>query len=142
MGNKISKFNTIENVKFFDLPFYKAENGVLIVVEENLDIPIEIKRVFTVIAKKEAIRGQHAHKNCSQFLTCPRGYIELECDDGINKIKFKLNNPNFGILIPPGIWGTQIYKVSDSILNVICDLGYDSEDYIRDYEIFKIYKNK
>jgi hypothetical protein len=134
-------FNSLESIKLIDLPFHKAENGILIVIEENIDIPIEIKRVFTVVAEKGAIRGQHAHKKCSQFLTCPRGYIEVECDDGINKLNYKLNSPNFGILIPPGVWGTQIYREAHSVLNVICDLGYDPNDYIIDYEIFKKYKN-
>jgi len=140
MDYKTSKLNTIDVIKLIHLPFYKAENGNLIVLEQNIDIPIEIKRVFTVIAENDAIRGQHAHKKCSQFLTCPKGIIEIECDDGLNKQKYKLNRPDIGILIPPGIWAIQIYKEVDSVLNVICDLGYDPNDYIRDYKIFKEYK--
>jgi dTDP-4-dehydrorhamnose 3,5-epimerase-like enzyme len=140
MQNNISKSNTINDIKVINLQFHKAENGGLIVIESNHNISIEIIRIFTVIAKNGAIRGQHAHKKCSQFLTCPYGAILVECDDGLNKIEYKLDNPNIGILIPPGIWATQKYLKEDSILNVICNYGYDSDDYIRDYKTFLNYK--
>ena len=50
---------------------------------------------------------------------------------------FFLNNPELGLLIPPMVWSTQKYLERNTILNVLCNQYYDSEDYIHDYEDFK-----
>ncbi|EMY76157.1 WxcM-like domain protein [Leptospira weilii serovar Ranarum str. ICFT] len=41
-----------------------------------------------------------------------------------------------GLLIPPGIWSTQQYLNINSVLLVLCDRGYEAEDYIRNYDKF------
>ncbi|EMJ92094.1 WxcM-like domain protein [Leptospira alstonii serovar Sichuan str. 79601] len=41
-----------------------------------------------------------------------------------------------GLLIPPGIWSTQQYLDLGSVLLVLCDRGYEDEDYIRNYDEF------
>ncbi len=126
----------LNQIKVIKLPHYFEENGDLVVMENNKNILFDILRVFVVRAPQGAVRGQHAHKNCTQLLTCPIGHIEVECDDGENKFNFSLNHPNVALLIPPGIWAQQTYKLENSILTVLCDCVYEAEDYIRDYDDF------
>ena len=132
------KHNDIQLIK---LPFFKEENGELVVVEGGRSIPFHITRIFTVRASESNIRGQHAHKECTQFLICPIGAVHVNCDNGVEKYSYLLEHPNMGLLIPPGVWADQIYKNDHSVLTVLCDRPFEEEDYIRDYKDYLIYKN-
>lgn len=132
--------NSINNLVITNIPSFLEDNGTLYVIEGNLQIPFELKRVFLVSANNGNVRGDHAHKSCSQFLVCSSGSILVECTDGINKKDFSMDNPSQGLLIPPGIWSRQIYNINNSMLTVFCDQFYDPDDYIRDYNNFIIYR--
>jgi dTDP-4-dehydrorhamnose 3,5-epimerase-like enzyme len=126
----------IQDVKLVKLPHHFEDNGDLVVMEELVHVPFLIARVFVVRAPDGAIRGQHAHRACTQFLTCPREVIEVECDDGERQAKFTLDHPNTGLLIPPGIWSQQTYLGKGAALTVLCDRKYEEEDYVREYDKF------
>ena len=118
------------------LPRYHEENGDVVVVEGLRHVPFAIARVFVVLAPEGAIRGQHAHKACAQFLTCPVGRVEVLCDDGSATRTFVLDQLDTGLIIPPGVWAQQTYCVPGTVLTVLCDRPYDAEDYIREYAEF------
>ena len=132
--------NTIKSIRQVNIPTFFEENGHLVVVESNKTFPFPIKRSFTVFAENGNIRGQHAHKKCTQLLTCLNGSVKVICNDGENILEFLLTNPSKGLLIPPDIWSEQIYELENSILLVTCDRVYESEDYIRDYNEFITYR--
>jgi dTDP-4-dehydrorhamnose 3,5-epimerase-like enzyme len=132
----------INSIKEVVLPHHFEENGDLVVMETNFNIPFVIVRVFVVRASDRQVRGHHAHRQCTQFLTCPSGSVEVLCDDGNNKITYKLDHPSKGLLIPCGIWAEQTYLKPDSVLTVLCDKPYDASDYIRDYSDFLNYRKK
>jgi len=128
----------MKSVQLIQFPFFKEDNGELSVFEQNPKaIPFQIKRIFNVRADKGSIRGLHAHRLCSQMLICSNGSIEVFCDDSSNQEVFLLDNPNFGLLIPPGVWAEQRYVLNNTTMTVICDRLYEAEDYISDYELFK-----
>ena len=112
----------------------------LVVIEGQNQVPFAIARVFVVRAPAGAIRGQHAHKACTQLLTCPIGSVDVLCDDGFETASYILDRPNTGLLIPPSIWAQQTYRAPGSVLTVLCDRPYEAEDYIRDYTEFKAYR--
>lgn len=114
-------------------------NGVLCVFESGQEVPFNICRVFTVSARAGDIRGDHAHKKCTQLLVCVSGQIHVTCDDGSTTTEHKLGNMSEGLLVPPGIWATEKYMIDDAVLMVLCDRGYEAEDYIRDYADFKMF---
>lgn len=129
----------VKKIKIKKLKCVKEENGGLVVTEAIKDTPFAIARLFSVFAPVNAIRGEHAHKKCMQYLNVPIGAVEVICDDGSNKVSFLLDMPEQGLLIPAGIWATQIYKKENTILNVLCDNVYDAHDYIRDYKEYLEY---
>ena len=129
------------DVKFINLPYDFAVNGDLTVMEGMTHIPFSIARVFVVRGFAGSIRGDHAHKACSQFLTCPYGIVEVNCDDGSEVATFVLDKPDIGLLIPPSIWAKQSYLIDNSVLTVLCDKPYETLDYIRNYEDYKEYRN-
>jgi len=129
--------------KIIELCFnvFDHEDSDLVVIEgSNNDIPFEIKRIFSVRSLTKTVRGKHAHKECTQVLTCPHGEIEVLCFDGKKEQAFKLDKPYKGLLIQPGIWAEQRYIKDNSILTVICDSFYDENEYIRDKEEFLKFK--
>jgi dTDP-4-dehydrorhamnose 3,5-epimerase-like enzyme len=127
-------------VRPINLPHHLDDNGDLVVVEGLIHVPFAIARVFVVRAPIGAIRGQHAHKACTQFLTCPIGSVEVHCDDGREIGTYILDQPSVGLLVPPSIWTQQTFLVIGSVLTVLCDRLYESQDYIRDYDDFEAYR--
>lgn len=120
--------------KLIKIPKIGDHRGNLTIIEGQTSFcPFEIKRVFTVFASSGSIRGNHAHKKCTQLMVCLAGSIDICCDNTIQKETFCLNEPHQALLIEPTIWATQEYKNDNSILAVFCDMKYDETDYIRDY---------
>ncbi len=130
----------LSSLKVVTLDYYPDDRGELIVVEQNI-LPFKIQRVFSVKGVKDLKRAEHAHKLCTQFLQCIYGAIEVICDDGYEKKKIELTKPNVGLNVPPGIWLEQNYLKDNTIINVFCDLPYEKEDYINNYEDFKLFKS-
>lgn len=124
-----------------DIDLYDNVNGSLCVFEKFEDIDFQLRRVFTISAQSSCIRGNHAHKTCSQMLVCLSGNITVVCDNGEEKWSFILDKMNKALLIPPLIWASQTYPDENSILMVLCDRHYEEKDYIRNYSEFNEYRS-
>lgn len=119
------------------------DNASLSVFQENESIPFNSKRSFTVITTKNSFRGDHAHKNCHQFLICLKGEIKVNVDDGTNQQVFIIKeNDDYGIYIPPLIWASQSSIKDENILLVIASDLFKNSDYIRDKKEFLNYIKK
>ena len=135
--------NTIKDVKIIDIPkiIDPKGRGKLSVVEKNI-IPFDIKRVYYLYdVPSDAYRGGHAHKNLIQFMIPLSGSFEVLVDDGNNKTKIMLNKPHKGLLIPKGIWREMDNFSSGAVCAVLASDYFDEEDYFRDYNEFKKFKN-
>lgn len=113
--------------------------GSLSVAEFTREIPFEARRYFVVYdVPSREVRGEHAHKQCKQFLVCLRGSVGVLLDDGKNRTEIKLDHPNLGLFMPGMVWGTQFRYTEDAILLVFASEYYSAEDYIRSYDEFKV----
>ena len=118
------------------------ERGSLISLEENKNIPFEIKRVYYIFNTVEGIRrGFHAHKKLKQVLVCVAGSCKILLDDGKSKEEISLDNPNKGLLIESMIWREMFDFSPDCVLMVLANEVYDESDYFRDYQQFLSYLN-
>ena len=116
------------------------ERGNLIAIEENKNIPFEIKRVYYIFDTKDGVRrGFHAHKNLEQVLVCVNGSCEILLDDGKEKSIIKLKNRNEGLFIKKMVWLEMFNFSADCVLMVLASDYYYEDDYIRDYKEFKNY---
>ena len=131
----------IDNIKLSKLQSFSDKGGIMTVVQSYSEIPYLITRVFSISATN-CIRGNHAHKNCNQFIVCISGSIIITVDDGTSSKQFTLNSSSQGLHIPPGYWSFQEYRNSITTINVYCDLEYDESDYIRDYDSYLSYINE
>lgn len=134
MSNKVV---TLENLQLIEIPKIADRRGNLAVIEKGT-IPYKIKRVYYLYdIPSDAYRGGHAHKEQLEFLIPISGSFDVILDDGNSKVKFTLNKPNKGLLIPTGIWRELENFSSGSICLVLSSGEFVEEDYIRDYQDFK-----
>lgn len=132
----LSDMNKV-NYKLITLPKILDPRGNLTVGEFGKSIPFESKRYFIIYqVPLMEVRGEHAHRECHQFLICIRGRISVIADDGYSREEFSLASPEVGLHLPPMTWGVQYKYSPDAVLLVFASHYYDSADYIRDYEEF------
>jgi UDP-2-acetamido-3-amino-2,3-dideoxy-glucuronate N-acetyltransferase len=116
------------------LPHVPDIRGSLTVGEFGRSIPFAVKRYFMVFdVPSVETRGEHAHRECHQFLICVRGSCAVVADDGTNRQEFQLDRPDVGIHLSPMVWGIQYKYSADAMLLVFASHYYDSADYIRNY---------
>ena len=134
---------TVYDCTLFHLCQIGDRNGHITSINNEIEIPFSIKRVFYLydIPGGES-RGAHAHKECHQFLVAASGSFEVLLDDGKEKRQIQLNRSNLGLHIPPGIWASELNFSSGSICLVLVSHVYDEDDYVRNYNIYKNLKNK
>lgn len=127
------------------LPLSKIHNpaGNITIVEGVKNIPFNIRRIYYLydIPGGES-RGGHAHKELYQLIVAASGSFEVLLDDGMNKKIVRLNRPNFGLLVVPGIWRELFEFSSGAICFVLASHKYDENDYIRGFDEFTRIKNE
>lgn len=126
------------------IPLNKIHNrvGNITIVEGEENIPFSIRRIYYLydIPGGES-RGGHGHKELYQLIVAASGSFDVLLDDGTNKKIVKLNRPNYGILVVPGIWRELFEFSSGSVCLVLASCKYDENDYLRSYQDYLNYKN-
>ena len=125
----------VRGVTLHRVPAFEDIRGRLVAAEIEKEIPFVPVRFFVVYdVPSTEVRGEHAHRQCHQFLICIQGSVHVVVDDGTNRQELFLDRPDIGVHVPPLIWGTQ-YKYSlNAALLVFASHPYDASDYIRDYD--------
>jgi len=113
------------------------ERGSLIALEENHNVPFDVKRVFYIYGTQAGVpRGQHSHYKTKQLLIAINGGCKVTLDNGTTKETYTLNKPNVGLFQDALIWGEMHDFSQDCVLMVLADTYYDNSDYIREYDTF------
>ena len=119
------------------LPHFTDARGSLTPLELGKGFPFEPKRIFLVYAVQDnQLRGEHAHRQCKQFLVAVHGGISVIVDDGHHRKEIRLDTPTTGLYLAPMVWGVQYKFDADAVLMVAASHNYEPDDYIRDYEVF------
>lgn len=110
------------------------ERGKLVVIEGNQDIPFDIARVFYIYESDgTVIRGQHANRRSEFLLINVCGSSKVKVDYGDSYEIFELDNPFTALFIPKMVWKDMYDFSENSVLLVMSNEKYDSQEYIRDY---------
>tara|TARA_B100000945_G_scaffold189972_1_gene152643 strand:- start:4244 stop:4639 length:396 start_codon:yes stop_codon:yes gene_type:complete len=124
---------------------FRKKSGTLIPFSIKKSFPIKPKRIFFVNGKKNFVRGNHAHKKCSQFLFPLLGKTKIQFED----VRFKKTiildyKKKEGLFLKPKTWCKIKFLTKDVVLMVVCDMEYKFSDYIEKYKDFLklIKKNK
>lgn len=127
--------------KIYPISSFSDMRGSLSVLEWEKQVPFLVKRLFyTYDTISTKVRGEHAHKECHQFLIAVSGSLSVIADNGTDREEFMLDSPAKGLHLPSGIWGIQYKHKPGTVLLVLASHEYDKADYIRDYDEFVLYK--
>lgn len=131
------KNSTIDDCKVIQLSKIHNRAGNITVIENNLDIPFQVRRIYYLydIPSNEA-RGGHAHKELYQLVIGASGSFNINLNDGVNDKTIFLKRPDLGLLIVPGIWRDLSDFSSGSVCLVFASEIFSENDYIRDYDEF------
>ena len=123
--------------KIINFKKFTKASGKLLPITFNNKFPIKVKRIFIIYGKKKYIRGDHAHKKCSQIFLPIMGKIKINMK--YKKTEKSINLSHRGskaLLVPPRIWSRVEFLNNNSAVLVLTDYEYDYKDYIETYKEF------
>jgi UDP-2-acetamido-3-amino-2,3-dideoxy-glucuronate N-acetyltransferase len=139
-GTRISGlFETlrVKGCSLWQFPCFGDLRGNITVAEFEQFMPFVVRRVFYIYeVPSDRVRGEHAHRKCSQLLLALHGCVSIIVDDGTTREEVRLDNPSIGLFIPAQTWTVQYRFSKDAVLVVFASHSYDSRDYIREYKDF------
>ena len=128
--------NTIEDVKLLEFNVIGDEKGRLIALEQEKQIPFDIKRLFYIYdADTKVVRGQHANRYSEFCLIALVGSCKVKVIDchGRKEV-FELDNPNKALYIPKMIWKDMYDFSSNCLLLAVSNEFYNQKEYIDDFD--------
>lgn len=132
---------SVNDCTIVNLPKIHNEAGNITVLQNNMDIPFEVRRIYYLYdIPMGSERGGHGHYELEQFIVAVSGSFTFVLDDGNNRKEFFLNDPSKALHIKSGIWREIKNFSSGSICLVMASHPYSKSDYIRDYDEFINYK--
>ena len=132
---------TIHDSVILDITKVHDTRGNLSVLQEGT-IPFEMKRIYYLYdIPSGGRRGGHSHIDQHELLIALSGSFDVILNDGKEQKTVTLNKPNVGLLIVKGIWRELENFSSGSVCLVLASDVFKEEDYIRDFEEYKLSKN-
>lgn len=128
--------------KLIECKQFGDERGKLVVIEGGETIAFDIKRMFCVFdTDRNTIRGQHANRKSEFVMICVTGGCKVQViyQDGTEET-FSLDRPDKGLYIPKNTWKNMYDFSENAVLVVLSNEHYDSQEYIRDINDFKVNK--
>lgn len=133
----------LNNVKLIELPKIIDPRGNLSFFENNNQIPFEIKRTYWIYdVPGGEVRGSHAFKESSEIIVALSGSFDVVLNDGVKEVKYSLNRSYYGLYVPNMLWRRLDNFSTNSLALIVSSLGYNENDYIRNFEDFKRFKNE
>jgi len=125
--------SAIPGVRWVELPSRVDGRGVLTSVEEQIDVPFEIKRVF-YMHHIITDRGGHAHADTDQVVIAAAGRFKMDLSDGTNTQTYVLDDPTRGVYTPRMVF-IRLYDFSPgAVCLVLASTHYDISKSIRSWE--------
>ncbi|MBS7255447.1 sugar 3,4-ketoisomerase [Flavobacterium branchiicola] len=125
------------------LPKIQDPRGNLSFFENLEQLPFEIKRTYWIYdVPGGEMRGGHAFKEQQEFIIALSGSFDVVLNDGERELKFQLNRSYYGLYIPKMYWRSLENFSTNSLALIVSDEFYNEEDYIRDFDKYKLLKNE
>jgi hypothetical protein len=131
----------LEQVKLIDIPSHEDSRGILSAIEQNIDIPFEIKRIFYIHHIK-GNRGDHAPVDTDELLIPISGSFKIKVYDKTSSKVFLLNDITKGLYIPRLIYLEMFDFTENTVCLVLANTHYDAEKYLRTKEGFFAYRKE
>ena len=82
----------MKKIRKFRIKSFSKSTGKLIPISFDKQFPIKVKRIFFLYGRKNKIRGEHAHKKCSQFFIPIYGKVILNISTPKTKKRIALSH--------------------------------------------------
>ena len=124
----------ITNTGMFTFKKFLDKWGELVPIEEEMDVPFPIKRIYYISNVQQGVRrGFHSHRDLHQALICVHGSVKILVKTPDEEENILLDDQTKGLYIGPMVW-REMYDFSpDAVLLVLASEHYTVSDYIRDY---------
>ncbi|MGL5787282.1 MAG: sugar 3,4-ketoisomerase [Bacteroidales bacterium] len=128
-------------VQIIDLPKILDRRGNLSFLEGLNHIPFRIERTHWIYdVPGGQSRGGHAYKVTREFIVALSGSFDVVVNNGQGEERFHMNRSYYGLYLPAGTWRMMDNFSTNSLALVVSSTKYDAEDYIRDFDQFKLLK--
>ena len=129
--------------KLLQFPKIVDPRGNLTFIQFPDQIPFKIERVFwTYDVPGGEIRGGHAFIKQQEVIIALSGSFDVVILDQKGRKKVvNLNRSYFGLYLPPSTWRHMENFSTNSVALHISSKTFNEEDYIRDFESFKLIDN-
>jgi len=117
------------------------QRGYLTSIEQNRNIPFEIKRIF-YMHHVTLDRGGHAHIDTDQVIIPIAGSFKVRVFDGNNEDVYLLNDCTKGIYTPRLTFCELFEFTKDAVCLVLANTHYDIKMSLRTLEDYLTYMNK
>jgi len=129
--------------KIIELPKIYDKRGNLSFFEHPNQLPFEIQRTYWVYdVPGGEVRGSHAFKEQQEFIIALSGSFDVVIHNGKSEQRFSLNRSYYGLYIPKMFWRRLENFSTNSLALIVSDKEYNENDYIRNFEEFKILTNE
>ena len=135
-----SKMRKQDENRIISLPKISDVRGNLSIIEQFKHVPFEIRRVYWIYDVPGGVdRGGHAYKESEEFIVALSGSFDVELDDGEQKQTYQLNRSYNGLYVAKAMWRRMTNFSTNSLALVLASTDYDPNDYIMDYQDFKLW---
>ncbi|MDG4654789.1 sugar 3,4-ketoisomerase [Chryseobacterium arthrosphaerae] len=129
--------------KIIELPKIYDKRGNLSFFEHPNQLPFEIQRTYWVYdVPGGEVRGSHAFKEQQEFIIALSGSFDVVIHNGKSEQRFSLNRSYYGLYVPKMFWRRLENFSTNSLALIVSDKEYNENDYIRNFEEFKILTNE
>jgi hypothetical protein len=133
----------MERAQIINLPKILDPRGNLSFFENSKQIPFDIKRTYWIYdVPGGEVRGSHAFKESHEFIIALSGSFDIVLNDGENEIKYSLNRSYYGLYVSNLLWRSMENFSTNSLALIVSSIPYDTNDYIRDFDEFKMTRNE
>ena len=128
----------LDGAKLISLPKIFDPRGNLSFLQNNDQIPFDIKRVYWIydVPGGEQSEG-YAFRSLQQMIIALSGSFDVILNNGKAEKKVTLNRSYNALYIPKLVWRHLENFSTNSLAFIITDMEYDESDYIRDFELYK-----
>lgn len=128
-----------EKPQIIQLPKFLDKRGNLSFAEQFKQVPFKIERsywIYDVPGGEE--RGGHAYRENEEFIIALSGAFDVVLNDGRQEWSFPLNRSYYGLYVPKGMWREMKNFSTNSFALILASTPYNEDDYIRDFDKFKM----
>lgn len=128
----------MKDVRIIDLPKVEDDRGNLSFLQNSVEIPFDIKRVYWVYdVPGGEQRGGHAYETMQELIIALSGSFDVVLFDGKEEKKYTLNRSYYGLYVPKMIWRSLENFSTNALAFTATDQPFSGKEYIRDLATFK-----